>query len=64
MQHIHPGWSILQQTIYLSFGGVFLWLNASNFDKTEIKTLMEMAGVVIAGEVVKNKLTSGHKEKT
>jgi hypothetical protein len=34
----------------------FLWLNASTFDHTEIKTLCELAVVIVSLETVKSKL--------
>jgi len=52
----HPIWRLLQTALYLTFASFFLWANATSFDSTEIKTLVELGAVMIAGEFVKNKI--------
>jgi len=53
----HPIWQILQMVTYLGAAMLFMWLNASSFDETEIKTLTELAAVVFGGEWLKAKCT-------
>ena len=52
MKPYHPAWKILYDVllilaIVLSVGFI-LWLNASSFDKTEIKSLLHLLGLLIA----------------
>tara|TARA_R110000868_G_scaffold148839_3_gene371031 strand:+ start:12463 stop:12648 length:186 start_codon:yes stop_codon:yes gene_type:complete len=53
----HPIWKLLTHTVYLSFATLLLWLNASNFDSTEVWTLAQMAGAFGGVEFVKSKIT-------
>lgn len=53
----HPFWQWLDKATTLIALGFFLWMNASNFDETEIKTLLETAGVVAGFQLVKSKFT-------
>lgn len=43
----HPIWSILRTVVLLVGLTVLLYLNANNFDATELRTIVEM--VVLAG---------------
>ena len=54
----HPVWPIISSVVYLLFATLFLYLNASNFDSTELKTLGEIALASGAIEVVKKKLSN------
>jgi len=47
----HPLWSITRLVIYMGALTFLLWLNASNFDVTELRTivLMFLAGGIAAG---------------
>jgi hypothetical protein len=49
----HPAWKILLHAIYLLSTLFCLWLYATEFDETEIKTLMSIAGAVTASGVIK-----------
>lgn len=44
----HPGWAILRLAVIMVPVTVVLWLNASRFDSTEIKALLEL-GIVLGG---------------
>lgn len=52
----HPVWTILTHSVYMAFATLFLWLNASNFDNTELVTLAQMAGAFGGVEFIKAKL--------
>jgi hypothetical protein len=39
---IHPGWGMIRLGIYMGTLCLILWMNASDFDKTEGKTIMWM----------------------
>ena len=49
----HPVWKILLHATYLLSALFCLWLYATEFDETEIKTLMSIAGAVTASGIVK-----------
>jgi hypothetical protein len=51
----HPVWTILTHSVYLGFATLFMWLNASNFDSTEWKTLGQIAVAAGGVEFVKKK---------
>lgn len=51
----HPIWRLAQTTLYLAFAAFFLWHNASDFDDTEIKTLVELGTIMFVGEGIKRK---------
>jgi len=51
----HPVWKILNLTVILFFLTVFLFLNATTFDKTEIKSIIYMAFAAGGWEVLKGK---------
>ena len=55
----HPVWRLLTTLVYLAFACFFMWLNASSFDKTEMKTLVELAVVMLSVEGVKDRLKKG-----
>jgi hypothetical protein len=44
----HPIWKTIDNSVMLAGLLIFLWLNSSNFDKTEIMTVIEMGGLWIA----------------
>lgn len=48
----HPVWSILRLTIGLSALVILLWINASNFDITEYKTIVGMFLAFLGSEGV------------
>lgn len=49
----HPAWKILLHATYLLSALAGLWLYATEFDETEIKTLMGIAGAVTASGILK-----------
>lgn len=51
----HPIWKLLTHGMYGSLITLFLWLNASNFDHTEVKTILEIVAAMTGVEVLKNK---------
>lgn len=53
----HPIWRLIQTAMYLFAAFVFLWMNASNFDHTEWKTLIELGAVIGGAELIKAKLS-------
>jgi|TARA_R110000824_G_scaffold86938_3_gene214692 hypothetical protein len=55
----HPVWKLLSHTVYLSFATLFLWINASSFDSTELITIAEIAGAAGGIEFIKAKLSKG-----
>lgn len=46
----HPIWAIVRTTIMLIALVVVLWVNASNFDATEIRTIIAMFLAAIGAE--------------
>ena len=46
----HPGWITLRIALFMMPVTVFLWKNASNFDITEIKSIVQIAGVLAGFE--------------
>jgi len=49
----HPFWQRLGFAVVVMGGAtLFAWLNASNFDRTEIIMLSELAGVVLGREAI------------
>ena len=39
----------------LGFAALFMWLNATNFDMTELKTIAELAAVIMGVHVMRQK---------
>lgn len=56
----HPIWAIIRTAILLLALIVVLWVNASNFDGTELKTIVAMFLAAIGAETT-TKLMSGSK---
>ena len=61
-EHKHPKWRILERGMYLGFLALFMWFNASSFDKTEIATLIEFGGILFGIEVIKNRASNNAEE--
>jgi len=53
----HPIWRIIQTAIYLIFAAFIMWLNASDFDETELKALAWIGTFMFVGEGVKKLMT-------
>ena len=52
----HPIWAFLNLVVILVFVTVFSYLNASEFDETELKMLMQLAVGMGAWEFAKRKM--------
>lgn len=59
----HPVWSILKTAVLLGGFAVILYLNASNFDHTEMKTLMEAMLLMAGVEAFHARQTSKSEQK-
>lgn len=46
----HPVWAILRTVVLLAALVIVLWLNATDFDATEIKTIVAMFLTAIGAE--------------
>jgi len=55
----HPFWGILRIAVIFTGLTTFLWMNASNFDKGEITTILELLLVVGGFEAIKHKIQNG-----
>ena len=55
----HPVWSLIRLVIVFAGVTIFLYLNASTFDETEMKTIVEL--MILAGgfEALNRKLANG-----
>ncbi len=53
------GWSVIRTIVVLVFVSFVLWMNASNFDETEVKTILwtalGLAGLETGALISKNK---------
>jgi len=58
MQREHPAWAILHSAVLMCGLCLVLWLNASNFDQTELKALLEF-GLIFAGSEVLRRRHAG-----
>jgi fatty acid desaturase len=59
----HPVWSLLRLVIMFTGITVFLYLNASVFDETEVATIVELMLLAGGFEMLKRKLANG-KDKS
>lgn len=59
----HPIWSLLRFAIFRVAAAVTSYLNASDFDHTEGKMLMEFAAIAGAYEILEKKLKPKSEEK-
>jgi len=55
----HPVWSLLRLVIMFSGVTVFLYLNASSFDETEVTTIIEVMLLAGGFEMLKRKIANG-----
>lgn len=58
----HPIWSLLNLVIVLAFILVFSYINATNFDKTELMMIVELLAGVGAWEIFKSKMRENKEE--
>ena len=59
----HPIWSFLNLVVILTFVTVFAYLNASEFDETEVKMLMQLLAVMGGWEWAKRKMRPSEPEE-
>ena len=52
----HPIWNILRLAVVFIGLTVLMYLNSSSFDETEIKTVVELVGLVAGFEYVRHKV--------
>lgn len=57
MPATHPIWALIRLTILMVTMTILLWINASNFDSTEIKSIVGVFMAAAAGEGVLARLT-------
>lgn len=59
----HPFWGIIRLAVIFTGLTVFLWLNSTTFDKTEVTTIIEL--LVLAGgfEAGRKMIQASKKEK-
>ena len=53
----HPIWAIIRTTVMLIALVIVLWLNASHFDDTEIRTIVAMFLAAIGAETATKMLS-------
>ena len=53
----HPIWAIIRTTVMLIALVIVLWLNASHFDDTEIRTIVAMFLAAIGAETATKMMT-------
>lgn len=54
----HPIWKTINVAVLLTVSGLVLWLNASNFDETELKAIAAIVGSMTGWNVLQSKLES------
>ena len=59
----HPFWGILRIAVIFCGLTLFLYLNATQFDKGEMTTILELLLVVGGFEVFKRKMQNGNGKK-
>jgi hypothetical protein len=60
----HPFWGIVRMSVFFIGLTVFLWLNATNFDKGEVTTILELLLLAGGFEAVRHKLSGSKKTKS
>lgn len=59
----HPFWGILRIAVIFSGLTLFLWMNATNFDKGEMTTILELLLVVGGFEAGRKMIQANGKKK-
>jgi len=59
----HPFWGIVRLAVIFTGLTVFLWLNSTSFDKTEITTILELLLVVGGFEAGRKMIQANGKKK-
>ena len=57
----HPFWGILRMAVFFVGLTVFLWLNATTFDKGEVTTILELLLLAGGFEAVRHKMAGSKK---
>jgi len=55
----HPFWGIVRIAVIFIGLTLFLWMNSTSFDKTEVTTILELLLVVGGFEAIKRKVQNG-----
>lgn len=58
----HPIWSLLNLSIILAFVLLFSYINATNFDVTELKMIVEFIAVMGGWEFFKSRMRNSKTE--
>lgn len=53
----HPIWAILKIAVICFFAAVAMWIYATQFDETEVKSLITFAGILSGSEVARRFLS-------
>ena len=59
----HPVWGIIRLAVIFAGLTLFLWLNSTSFDKTEITTILELLLVVGGFEAGRSMIQANGKKK-
>jgi len=59
----HPFWGILRIAVIFLGLTLFLWINSTSFDKTEITTIIELMLLVGGLEVGRRVMVNGKKKE-
>ena len=57
----HPFWGIVRMAVFFVGLTVFLWLNADNFDRGEVTTILELLLLAGGFEAVRHKMSAPKK---
>ena len=57
----HPLWGIIRMAVFFVGLTIFLWLNATNFDKGEVTTILELLLLAGGFEAVRHKMSASKK---
>ena len=57
----HPFWGIVRMAVFFVGLTVFLWLNADNFDRGEVTTILELLLLAGGCEAVRHKMSAPKK---
>ena len=52
----HPIWNIVRLIVVFAGFTILMYLNSDSFDETEVKTLLEMIGLMAGFEFARHKL--------
>ena len=55
----HPFWGLVRIAVIFIGLTLFLWMNSTSFDKTEMTTILELLLVVGGFEAIKKKIQNG-----